>query len=143
MTPIFQEVTAAPEPAEASHRLLLPMLTRLAGAPHGVATRALLAELGSVMVRHFAAEEGAGGLFEFVLERAPHYQMQIAELGAEHGTILRATAELEACVPTTVAPLEPEVSSAIMVVVVRMRSHESTEETMLQRALLRDLSAAD
>ncbi len=123
--------TSSPKPDHDALRQLVERLEEETNA-HRPTLFLRLAELRELLGAHFAAEEGAGGLFELVKKNAPWEEERVQTLEAEHAALLSSIDFLQRRV--TFLTAEERVSE-VRCFVQLLRAHEITEGLLFQTAM--------
>ena len=96
----------------------------------------LLKELHGLLLRHYKTEEGPGGLFGVIVNRAPEMAGAVHELRGEHTELLAELLHLGHRVGKG-APLDSHLEG-VRGFVQHLREHERRESRLLVRALASD-----
>jgi hemerythrin len=105
------------------------------------AAASLLREHLSMISRHFAREEETGGLYDTILEEAPHHERRLATLRAQHGELLAKITTLLRDVEndeSSTDHLDRARSIAKMIV-----AHETEEGSLLLEVFNTDIGVGD
>ena len=133
----FRKVTS-----EEEHRHLDRLVNKLYGVDHET-TITNLVTLVEFLGRHFAHEEGQGGLFEMVVQMNPRLQRRAEMLASEHAALLRSAERLFVLARMSYHGVRPSLQTGIDDLVARLKQHEEDEHDMLQMALLTDMGVGD
>jgi hypothetical protein len=127
-----------------AHGPLLVVVARVERAAEAELLERLLAELEDELVRHFAAEEQEGGLFDVLLGASTATARAVARLRGEHAWFLLELARaLGALAGRPADSLPARLGSRVRMMCARLRDHERAEQALWQEALERDLGAVD
>jgi hypothetical protein len=120
------------------HIYLRQAMRWLRSARDSEAIAVLLDDLITFVAGHFEAEEGAGGLFEFVLATAPERAAHVAELAAEHASIRDALGRARGMIAPPYGSADEDLLTAITALTDTLAQHERREQRLLQDTLERD-----
>lgn len=121
------------------HRALREIVARLRNARHRKELTALLAEFHDAARDHFAMEEASDGFFVNVTAAAPRHAVVLAELRAEHATLLVDVDWLIARAGSCAEPALADVLERVQSLASRLERHEERENEILQDVMNTDL----
>ena len=124
---------------EDEHRRLRGLLAELNTTADVARMEALLGDLRTLLVAHFATEEAPEGLHELVSQLAAHRLPNLQQLFAEHRDLLaridRLRIEAANCVAGPVRRVRDECAG----IAATLRRHEEQEEQLFGEAFYADL----
>ena len=121
------------------HRQLGELLLSLAHTHDLHKVDKLLGDLETLLVHHFAGEEGSQGLHAVVTEGAVHRLPNLQHLFDEHREMLARLAELRAATAAALAGPVKEIGEGIHHLAESLRRHEAEEERLFGEAFYTDL----
>ncbi len=121
------------------HRQLGELLRALVHSHDLSRVETLLADLHSLLLRHFEGEEGEHGLHAIVSEGAAHRVPNLQHLFDEHRVILARVEELRAATASALAGPVARIGDGVASLADTMRRHEAEEEKLFVEAFYTDL----
>lgn len=122
---------------EEEHESLKEMFGHIEDARDLPALRPLLEDLEDLLVRHFALEEGQGGLFESIVMAKPRFLSRVEEIKAEHRVLL---ADLQILLGRVRSKSPPEATLRdARHFALRMQDHEHRETELIAEVAFTEL----
>ena len=121
------------------HRQLGELLLSLVHTHDLHRVEKLLGDLETLLVHHFAGEEGGQGLHAVVSEGASHRLPNLQHLFDEHREMLARLAELRAATAAALAGPVGEIAAGVHRLAESLRRHEAEEERLFGEAFYTDL----
>jgi hemerythrin len=121
------------------HRQLGELLASLVHTHDLHRVEKLLADLHTLLVRHFEGEEGAQGLHSVVGEGASHRLPNLQHLFDDHREFLSRLDALQAATAAALAGPVKEIAEGIHHLAESLRRHEAEEERLFSEAFYTDL----
>ncbi len=127
----------------AEHRRIRDLTRQVENASELRELLARLAELRSLLVAHFVAEEAEGGLYDGIRSLAPRQMGRVDQLEREHQVFLADIDRLAARAKTCLAGPMAEVLGEGRALARGLRDHEAAEDDILLDTLYTDLGQGD
>lgn len=121
------------------HRQLGDLLRSLVHTNDLNRVESLLADLHTLLIRHFEGEEGEQGLHAVVGEGASHRLPNLQHLFDEHRLILARVDALRAATAAALAGPVAEIADGVANLAELLRRHEAEEERLFGEAFYTDL----
>lgn len=118
------------------HRKIHALAAQIGNARQPGNLLAPLVDLLPLLQRHFAAEEGSNGFYEYLADRAPRLRNRMVEVVAEHVGLLASFRELQQRAKANPSPTACDEARTL---VARLRAHEKAEDDLLIEALDHDV----